>query len=223
MQTMGDFFPDRVNMHFRNAKYAADVRDNGIGKIYIPAVETADADGILDGQAIATAQDLDTSDFAAAYSDDVMGKFGRNITVVGSAASTATITVYGYDYLGQPMIEEIDMNGTTPVAGVKAFARVTRIVTGTDADSTLDVGWGDVLGLPYGLVDLITELVDEAEPADAGTVVKRVTTDPQTATTGDPRGTYAPHSNNAPNGSRTYQLVGLWAIEDLFGVAHYNG
>lgn len=223
MKTMGDFFPNRVNMHFRNAKYAADVRDSGIGTIYIPALVAADPDGIIAAKAIATAQDWDSSEFAAAYSDEVMGKFGRNVVVDGSAASTAVITVYGFDYLGQPMIEAITMNGTSTVEGLKAFARVTRITTGTDADASLDVGWGNKLGLPYALVDVFTELVNGVEPADAGTFVKRVTTDPQTSTTGDPRGTYTPHSSNIPDGSKEYAVVGLWAIDDLFGVAHYNG
>jgi len=154
-----------------------------------------------------------------------MGRFGRNVNVDGSAASTAVIRVYGFDYLGQPMIEDITMNGTTTAEGLKAFARVTRITTGTDSDATLDVGWGDKLGLPYRLIDVYTELVDGVEPADAGAYVKGVATT-QTATTGDPRGTYTPHANNIANGARLHGLVGLFDNDSavgLYGVQQYNG
>lgn len=218
MTALGEFFPKRINSWFANAQYAADIGTDGFGKIKIPAPVATDPDGILAAQAIVTAQDITT--FAAAYSDTVMGKFGRNLVVDGSAASTAVITVYGFDYLGQPMVEDITMNGTTTAAGIKAFRYVTRVVTGTDADATLDLGWGDVLGLPYKLLDVYTETVSGAEPADAGTFVKGSTAT-QSATSADPRGTYAPHSNNIPNGTRYYEIYGIWDITNLYGVQHY--
>lgn len=227
MTALGDFFPNRINLYVPEAKYAADVRmADGFGLIDLgPAalLPAADPNGIIAAEAIATAQDWDASEFAAAYSDDVMGKFGRCLSVDGSAASTAVITIYGYDYLGQPMIETITMNGTTAVNGKKAFRRVTRITTGTDADATLDVGWIDILGLPYALRDVYTILKAGVEPADADTIVKEVLTDPQTATTGDPRGTISLHANNATDGVNTYAIAGLWNTDNLYGVPHYNG
>ncbi|MBU2051509.1 MAG: hypothetical protein KKH61_21370 [Gammaproteobacteria bacterium] len=226
VHTLGTFFPDRANMWFAGAKFSSDVGHDGVGKINLgPALVAADPNGILSAQSIASAQDIAASGFASTYSDSVMGRFGRNVNVDGSAASTAVITVYGFDYLGQPMYEEITMNGTTSVEGKKAFARVTRIVTGTDADSALDVGWGNVLGLPYKLIDLITELVDGLEPADAGAVVKGINT-AQTATSADSRGTYTPHANNVPDGSKLHELVGIWdnfSAVGLYGLAQYNG
>lgn len=223
IHTLGTFFPDRVNLHFANAKYASDVDHGGAGKISLgPALVAADPNGILSAQAIVTAADVSASGFAATYSDSVMGRFGRNVNVDGSAASTAVIVVYGFDYLGQPMRESITMNGTTSVEGKKAFARVTRITTGTDADSNLDVGWGDVLGLPYKLVDVYTEIVDGLEPADAGTFVKGINT-AQTGTSADPRGTWTPHANNIADGTRVHSLFGLFDNENLYGIAQYNG
>lgn len=226
VHTLGTHFPDRVNQWFAGAKYSSDVDNGGAGKITLgPALVAADPNGILSAQSIVSAQDISRASFATTYTDSVMGRFGRNVNVDGSAASTAVITIHGYDYLGQPMQENITMNGTTSVEGKKAFARVTRIVTGTDADSALDVGWGDVLGLPYKLVDVYTELVDGAEPADAGTFVKGLVT-VQTATSADARGTYTPHANNLADGSRIHGLFGLFDNETaagLFGLAQYNG
>lgn len=218
MTALGDFFPKRVNMWFSGAKYAADVGADGFGKIRIPALPTLDADGILDGVSIASA--VDTSSFAATYEDDNMGKFGRNVTVVSDGAATSAVTVYGYDYLGQPMMETFALNGTSPVLGVKAFARVTRVTAAVTASRTLDVGWGNKLGLPYKLIDVITVLKNNAEPADADTpVVGSVAT--QSATSADPRGTLNLHSNNVTNNTNYYDVFGLWDTSNLYGVQHY--
>lgn len=226
VHTLGTFFPDRVNQWFAGAKYSSDVDNGGAGKINLgPALVAADPNGILNAKAIVTAQDWSPTSFETTYSDEVMGRFGRNVNVDGSAASTAVITIYGYDYLGQPMRENITMNGTTSVEGKKAFARVTRITTTTDADSNLDVGWGDVLGLPYKLVDVYTELVDGLEPASAGTFVAGINT-VQTATSADPRGTYTPHSSNVADGTRLHSVFGLFDNSSgvgLYGLAQYNG
>lgn len=220
MTAKGDFFPARVNMWFANCKYAADVENGGIGKIELPALVAADTNGILSAQSIAAA--VDTSTFADTYSDSVMGKFGRNVTVVASGAATSKVQVYGTDYLGQPIKEELTLNGTSAVAGKKAFKRIERVTAGTTAGTTIDLGWGNVFGLPYKLLDVYTEMVDGAETSDAGTFVKGSDT-AQTATSTDPRGTWAPHANNAPDGTKTYQLVGLFDDGNLLGVAHYAG
>jgi hypothetical protein len=224
MTALGDYFPKRAKLWFSGAKYAADIGTDGVGKIKIPAMVAADTDGIVAAQAIVSAQDITT--FAATYSDSVMGKFGRNVTTVGSAASTATVTVYGYDYLGQFMIETLTQNGTTAVAGKKAFARVTRIVTTTDADSNMDVGWGSVYGLPYKIIDIWSEIVKGVEASSAGTVVVgSVAT--QSATSAEPRGTYAPHSSNVADGilstSMYWEIYGIFDITNLYGIAHYAG
>lgn len=226
VHTLGTFFPDRANMWFAGAKYSSDVANTGLGKINLgPALVAANTAGILSAVSIATAQDISASAFATTYSDSVMGRFGRNCTVVGVAASTAVITVYGYDYLGQPMRENITMNGTTAVQGVKAFARVTRVVTGIDSDSGLSLGWGNTLGVPYRLIDLYTELVDNLEATSAGAIVVGPTA-AQTATSADPRGYYTPHASFVPDGTRIHELMGLWDNESsigLYGNAHYNG
>lgn len=220
MTALGSFFPKRVNMWFSGAKYAADVGVTGVGKIYIPALAALDADGILAATSIAAA--VDTTTFAATYleTDAVMGKFGRNLTVVASGVATSAVTVYGYDYLGQPMMETFTLNGTTPVLGLKAFRRVTRVTATVTAATTINVGWGNKLGLPYKLQDVYTILKSNAEPADADTVViGSVAT--QSATSADPRGTIGLHANNVTNGTNDYTVIGLWDVDNLYGVQHY--
>ena len=220
MTAKGDFFPRRVNNWFANASYAADVRIDGFGLVDIPAPVTADTDGILDGESIAAA--VDTTTFADTYNDEVMAKFGRNVTVVASGAATSTVTVHGYDYLGQPMQETLTLNGTTPVVGAKCFRHVTRVEAGVTSATTIDLGWGTKLGLPYKLIKSDAEFVDDVVPANAGTFVAGNTTTPS-ATSAEPRGTYTPHANFVPNDSRAYRIAGYWDRNDLYGLAQYNG
>lgn len=220
MTAKGDFFPRRVNQWFLNATYAADVRIDGFGLIKIPAPIALDADGILSATSIATA--VDTTAFASSYNKDVMAKFGRNVTVVASGAATSTVTVFGYDYLGQPMQETLTLNGNTPVLGVKCFRHVTRVTAGVTAATTINVGWGNRFGLPYKLLKLDAEFVSNAVPADAGTATAGTDTT-VTATSAEPRGSYVPHTNNISNGARYYEIAGYWDNTNLYGVKQYNG
>jgi len=70
---------------------------------------------------------------------------------------------------------------------------------------------------------MFAEYLGGVVSGNSGTFVAAVTTDPQTATTGDPRGTYAPHASDVPNGSREYEIVVDVLAGNLHGVAHYNG
>jgi hypothetical protein len=135
-------------------------------------------------------------------------RYGRTITVTPSADPTgagATLSILGYDYVGQPMVETITLpNGAAAlVAGLKAFYLVigTRVASLATANITYSVGSGLRLGLPYkgriitareDTVDLTYAQINTAHNA-------AILTDPQTATTGDPRGTYT--RLTAPNGT----------------------
>lgn len=219
--TVGTFFPSRINMHFPRARYSSDVSTSGAGKISLgPAVPAANATGILNAANIAVA--LDTGSFTAGFKKSYMSRFGRNVTVVASGAATSAVSVYGTDYLGQPMREDFTLNGATPVVGKKAFTTINRVTAGVTAGTTINVGYGNVFGLPYKIIDLYTEMVDNVEAVAAGTITLPVTVD-QTATTGDPRGSYTPNAANVPNGARTYQLYGLFDTQDLYGKAQYAG
>lgn len=187
LNRVADYYPPGIDCYVPAMKYAAELSLTHKVRVNFGAPPVADPDGILDAQAITTAGE--TSTFAAAYTEENMSPFGRNVTVVGSGAATSLVTVHGEDYLGQAMSEALTLNGTTPVVGLKAFKRVKRVVFGATSAVTIDVGWGAKLGLPYKTSAVEREFEDNV-PAAAGTLAQPVLTDPATPTTGDPRGTY---------------------------------
>lgn len=212
-------FPRRSNLHVENMSFSADVDRNGKVRMELGVLPAADADGIVAAKSIATALDGETASIIADHRDN-MGAYGRALTIVLSGAGTPAVTVHGLDYLGQPMSETFAGNGTTPVAGKKAFKEVTSFDSALVAATTINIGYGNVLGLPYAVGAITEEYVDGVAPT-AGTKVVAVLTDPQTATTGDPRGSYTPHASFVPNGARDIVLVG-YAIEgDYHGIPHY--
>lgn len=214
-----DHFPRRANMYVENMVFAADVDKNGFVRIELGTPVVADADGVIDGASIASALDKSATGIIAGHRD-LMGRYGRNLTIVLSGAGTPAVTIHGLDYLGQPMSETFEGNGTTPVAGNKAFKEVTSITSAAVSATTIDVGYGTKLGLPYAIGALAaTDQYMDGVVATAGTFAAAVLTDPQTATTGDPRGTYIP--NTAPNGARDYVLIGKVIEGDLHGIRHY--
>lgn len=220
MTAKGDFFPRRINSHVPLMQYAADVRFGGIGEIVIPAPATADADAIYDALAGSAA--------VTAVNYEMDAKFGRNVGVTASAATGAnsTMIVRGKDYLGQPMMETITVtnaNGTTQQVGKKAFKWIDSLEVGVaTTGATFDVGTGVVLGLPYKSQKLLSELVDKEVPGNAGAIVDGAATGhTSSATSDDPRGTYAPHSSQVPNGSKEYTLTIVHDRANLHGDAHY--
>lgn len=173
------------------------------------AVIASDADLILNDQSINAAVDTITFDASFLNTEAQMGRYGRNLVVVASGAATSTVTVYGRDYLGQKMAETLTLNGTTTVTGLKAFRYVDRVVAGVTAATTIDLGVGTRLGLPYVTMKVLSEFVDNVS-GTVGTLTAPVFTDPQTLTTGDPRGTYIP--NTAPNGSRVIEIDAEFSV-----------
>jgi hypothetical protein len=138
-------------------------------------------------------------------------RYGRTVTATPSAdpgASGLIVEIVGYDYIGQPMVERITMpNGASAlVAGLKAFYYVigTRVITfSTTAGVSYSVGSGLRLGLPYkGRITSARENATDLTYAQINTAHNAaILTDPQTATTGDPRGTYT--RLTAPDGTFT--------------------
>lgn len=197
-----------ANCYVPNCQFAQDVGLDGYTRADLGAPVALNASGILSAQSIATAGSATV--FAAAYNailTNGLAKYGRNITVVASGVATSNVTVFGLDYLMQPMSESFTLNGTTPVAGKKAFKFVTIITFGATAATTINVGWGDLLGIPYRATKttITNELTAGASPT-AGTLVAGASaTAAQTATSADPRGTYAP--NQATDGVKTYEFV----------------
>lgn len=181
------FFPRRINMYVPAMAYSSDVNWNGVTRINFGAPAAANATAIANAQSIAVAGSFDVS-----ATGTIADKYGRTLSIVGSGATTASVSAVGLDYLGQPVMETFTLNGATPVAGKKAFKTVSAIVVNTTTGATtVNLGTGAGLGLPYKALRAEWETANGAI-VTAGTLTAPVLTDPQTATAGDPRGTYAP-------------------------------
>lgn len=202
-----------VNISKRNAGYHPDINcyvpkcdymaglENGTARISFGTPAVTAAAGILSAQSINAAVTVYRASLLSYRSD---AAFGRNLVVVASGAATSTVDAYGRDFYGQPMRETLTLNGTTPVVGVKAFYVLDSIVCGATSSTTINLGWGTKFGLPAKCVNVIKETADGVT-ANAGTLTAPVLTDPQTATTGDPRGLYVP--TTTPDGSKQIVIV----------------
>lgn len=121
------------------------------------------------------------------------------VTAVTHSSSVVAMTVvhYGFDQYGRAMTEThaITATGTSKtVTGKKAFKYwwKTEITAAGDAEAnTLNLGTGNVIGLPYRIDDpnQVTVKVDGAVDGSATIVVADTNT--ATGTTGDVRGTVA--------------------------------
>jgi hypothetical protein len=205
-------------------RYSSDVNYNGFTRVSFGAPAAASATNILSAQDIASAGSIDLT--ASTYQALLDAPYGRALQVVASGAATSTVTIKGFDYLGQPMSETLTLNGATPVLGKKAFKYLySASWTGTAA-TTINLGTQNVFGLPYKAIKCDHETSDQAL-VTAGTLAAPVLTDPQTATTGDPRGTYTP--TTTPNGSKVLTADFLCQNDvnssnrgGLHGIAHYT-
>lgn len=155
----------------------------------------------------------------------------RNITVgTSSAAADTVVTVTGYDKYLQKMVETITVaSGQSTGAGKKAFAYVSSIAiysAGDVTSDTLNVGVGDVLGLPFKISaksDLMQVWFDDVYETTAPTVVVGSAAT-VTATTGDVRGTA--DINGTLNGSKevvVYMVVDPSDRDTLLGITNYAG
>lgn len=184
VQRIASFRNRRYNSYVPACGYAADIIHGSAYEVDFLTPIAAVAAGVLSALSIATAGTSTT--FVTDIAD---APFGRNVTVVASGAATSTVTVTGKDYLGQGMTELLTLNGATPVLGNKAFKWIDSIAYGATAATTINVGFGSKLGLPYRMSNALAESVNGA-PVAIGTFVAGILTDPQTNATGDPRGTY---------------------------------
>ena len=193
-------FPRRINMYVPAMAYSADVNFNGESRVNFGAPLAAVTTAILNLQSIAAANTgFDLSAIAASPDP-----YGRNITVVASGAATSNVTLYGWDHLGQPMVESFTLNGATPVVGSKAWKSFNYATWGLTAGTTISVGWGVKLGLPFKTIRAAYEIGNGALAA-AGTLQAPSVTDPATSTTTDPRGMYT--TTTTMNGTNIISAV----------------
>lgn len=228
-----DYFPYGVSVAVRNLEYAVDVN---IGLPYVAnlgAPLALSTTGILVTGAMTTAVAMTYTLTSATpillgglVPHDSLTKrsgWGRGLTFVADAASTRTITVDGYDYLGQAMRWTGALNGTTPVPCPKAFQWVYSIVFGASADVvSASVGWNNVFGLPYTLVQSIAENKNYAVAANAGTFVAGlVEGTAATATNADVRGTYLPVTV-IPDAVNIFEVIYEPRRGNLHGAAQFS-
>jgi len=175
-------FPRRINNYVPAMAYSADVNYNGETRVNFGAPAAASTTAILNAGSMTgvTSIDLSSASIADAY--------GRCIQVAASGANATVVTINGWDYLGQPLAESLTLNGATPVVGNKAFKSFSN-VTITAAATTLSIGTGVKLGLPYKAIRAVYEIGNGALAA-AGSLQAPSVVDPATATTTDPRGLY---------------------------------
>lgn len=181
-----NFAPARINQYVPAMRYSADVNYNAGTRVNFGAPAAASANAIANAVSIAVAGTTDLSAVAA-----LPEPFGRTVTYVASGAATSTVTLNAYDYLGQPVSETITLNGATPVVGKKAVKYFRNVSYTVTAGTTINIGTGAALGLPYKAIRCQYETANQAL-VSPGTLTAPVLTDPQTASTGDPRGTYTP-------------------------------
>jgi hypothetical protein len=190
---VGDFFPTFAEPGIPLATMAT----------YDVVPVTLDADGICAQQTLAGAGNA-LLNGALAASGVVVLDVPRNVIVDAAGAATAVLTVTGFDVYGQPMSEAITLNGTTAVAGQKAFKTITGIAASAAATDFF-VGTGDVLGLPYRALSRNYVLTAwDGAFVTTGTFAAGATTSPATTTTDDVRGTYSPPT--ATDGTRRLTL-----------------
>lgn len=154
-----------------------------------------DTDGICAAQAVAGAGAL-TIDGALAAAGSASLDVARTLQAVSANAgdTSQVLTVTGTDMYGAAVVEDITLNGTTPVFGAKAFKTVTSVVASAATAGDVTVGTSDALGLPYAIADAGDAFLANEAGANAtiGPIVGADTTSPATATTGEVRGTYNP-------------------------------
>lgn len=219
MKRVASFRNRRYNTYVPAMAYSVDVIHEGPHMVDFLTPIAAVAAGVLSATSIATA--VDTTTFVTDTAD---APFGRCLSVVASGAATSNVTVYGKDYLGQSMSESFTLNGTTPVVGNKAFKWIDRVTAGITAATTINLGFNTKLGLPYRMSNVFEETANGAE-ATVGTFVAGVLTDPQTTTTGDPRGTYTPSTtlngtNRIMASFLPYNILNANGNGGLHGIAH---
>jgi hypothetical protein len=139
----------------------------------------------------------------------------RNLEIVSSSASDTTqvLTISGRDIVGNPQTEEMTINGTTVVPGVKCFSVIESITNSVIFVGNLTVGTSVtqaniLLGLDAGLealADAVHALTGAGVVAEEGGLfVVADATAPATAVTGDTKGGYTPAV--IPDGSLDYIL-----------------
>lgn len=218
-------FPRRVNMYVPGMQYSSDVNGSGTTRVNFGPVLAASPNAIANAWNVATTGAL----FITTFDPRFMAPYGKAVTVVASGPTTAVITVRGFDYLGQPMTENLTLAGVTPVLGVKAFFQITQLnISALVPAVTVNVGYSIKLGLPYKAFRVAYEADNGGTFLGGGTLQAPFVNVPSTASTADPRGMFTP--TGTTNGVNTF-TAGFDMYNDvdnlnrggLHGIPHFGG
>jgi len=211
------------------ARYTPDGR-RGVKLTHLSFVDlgtpdTASANGVLDGVTVETDEALA---YTAGDMDLATLDVPRNLvldTTDGQGSVDSVVTITGTDTYGATMVEAITMTDTTAVAGKKAFKTLTSIsfAAGTEA-ATADVGWGDVLGLPF-YIDTKAKIISPAGDGSVEDFTIVVGDTDQDSTAGDCRGTVDPTAacNDVIRFSCLIAQSDVSSKNAVFGYDQYSG
>lgn len=202
-----------------------------VGKKYVPACTNVGSGNIFAGKAKArfVKEDVQTLDVIAQGDESYKGtamvsnqRFGEAISLVSEATNTDTITVVGYDYLGQRMVEKITLASATEVSGKKAFKAIVAIKGTTAQAKKVSLKTNGKMGLAFTAVgkDFIVKngVVDNTAAVTAGAFT-------QDATSADPRGLLSiAHAVTGDVIECTYNTTDYVKPDGhggLFGVPHF--
>lgn len=216
-----DTWNSNVNMYVPDAQFSADLDYlTGEYRADYGALAAVSTNGIIAAGNWAVAGS--TGVFVADYKAK-LGPFGRQLSFVSLATAANVVTIQGRDYMGQPIRETLTLNGATPVNSIKIYKSLELLswTAPNGAATTVNVGFTDVLGVPYRTI-AVQNWLENNLAATAGTLVAGLpTTSVSTAINADPRGTV--DFSSASNGTITFAIIGLADLTELYGVAHFGG
>ena len=209
---------DKNGVEVQLPKYVAKCTTVGSGNIFVGKAKNRfvkQADGSFVG--LASGKDKDET----IHVSDM--PFGEAIQLVSTAGNTVAVTVEGKDYLGQKMVEQITLNGTTAVEGKKAFKLIEKVSTAANATANITIETKGVVGLEF--CALGKDNIAKNGVADT-TMAITVGSRTQSATSADTRGTLDISSAAAGDVVDVVYNVTDYVADDkggLFGVPHYAG
>jgi len=195
----------------------------GRGIDFKPVIPYSITPAAASANAICLSQSV-SSGVAALLNGATAGILDVPRAVVAAWTGTAIMTLTARDTYGNLFVEQ-SASGTT-FAGKKAAKEIVS-VTFNAAVTLATVGTSDIFGLPWrirGKRDIVAAYANDTADIASATVVAGDTTNPATATTGDPRGTFDP--NTAANGTTEF-IIYMVTVDGsetgAKGIPHYAG
>lgn len=78
----------------------------------------------------------------------------RNVIVTACQAEAKNLYVYGTDAYGNDMVETITVSGSAATSGKKAFKTITKLQTTGAWATTISIGSGNRIGLPFRMANI---------------------------------------------------------------------